>query len=97
MQDTNPRCRSCRKHANTDPCRHCLRVCRQKRQYPSYQQARDKLAGVRKNIWDDPTMMVYQCKVRDHYHLGHATGQDAKRLRKRAEKLRRKALIASES
>lgn len=83
----------CRKQPDGEPCAHCVAVCRRKHRYPTYQQARDQLPLYRVNMWDDPTLRAYRCKIGDHYHLGHASGQDAKRLRKRAEKFRRKALI----
>lgn len=90
------RCVGCRRKTDTHACHHCRQACAMKRQYPNYQQARDVLAERRPDPWDDPTLQVYRCKVREgHYHLGHATGQDAKRLRKRAEKVRRKDLIRS--
>jgi hypothetical protein len=48
--------------------------------------------------WDDPTLEVFVCRVKEgefHYHLGHAKGKRAKFLRHKAERMRRKALIAA--
>lgn len=42
---------------------------------------------------NDPVLDVYRCNLGEHWHIGHATGMRAKVLRKRVEKLRRKALI----
>lgn len=89
------RCRVCRRHG-TELCWWCQAMCRRKHRYPTYWQAQKVLHQQRSHTWDDPTLGVYQCKATSdgHYHIGHATGRSADRLRKRAEKLRRRALLS---
>lgn len=78
------------------------RTCARKKRYPSYSSAKDALAGARERAerrGDEALdfLHVYRCSVKagddDHYHLGHATGAERRRLAKRAEKQRRKALV----
>lgn len=66
--------------------------CLRKRHYPSYAAAKEHLTSLRANPWDDPTLNVYQCPngTDGHYHVGHATGAEAQRLRKHAERLRKR-------
>jgi hypothetical protein len=47
--------------------------------------------------WSDATLDVFKCRVQDepHWHLGHAKGKRAGFLRYKAERLRRKALVAA--
>lgn len=72
------------------------RACFRKKRYASYAQAKDVLTAMREQGRAAPTLQVYRCDVRgdiaEHFHLGNATGQDAKRLIRRAEKQRRKAM-----
>lgn len=64
--------------------------CARKRAYPSYAQAREVLNRMREQQPNDPTLHVYPCTKRDHYHIGHADGVKAERLIKRWEKRQRK-------
>lgn len=85
------RCSECRRLG--EMCWHCKRTCTRKKRFHSYDQGKELRDLLRARAEDgDPTLEVYSCG--DHWHVGHATGQRARALLKRAEKLRRKKLIA---
>jgi len=76
-------------------------TCARKKRYPSYASAKDALGPARERAEaaNDPKvhlLHVYPCPVKagesTRYHLGHATGEDARRIEKRLEKRRRKTL-----
>ena len=96
VSDERVRCRACRKPTDTDPCWRCTRTCSRKKRYATYNQAKEARTRMAPKLWDDPTLHVYRCQAAasgEHFHIGHATGQQGRRMAKRAEKFRRKALV----
>ncbi len=87
-------CRVCGREGVGTRCRWCARACSRKQRHPTYRSAREHLAEIRENVWDDPTLHVYVCpdNVEEHFHVGHAVGAEAVKLRRRAERLHRRAV-----
>jgi hypothetical protein len=70
------------------PDRYIASACRRKVRYPSYASAKVELERLRERRPDDITLAVYKCG--EHYHLGHARGKKADRLRKKDQRRRGK-------
>lgn len=75
-------CRVCGSYAHDVVCGWCYRACMRKKPFSSYLRATAALAIWRPKREEDPTFMVYPCKVGDHYHLGHASGELAEHLQR---------------